>query len=449
MAARVAAQNRIQAVKLGISLLLAASVAFAAQRRFETFDRDLRAIRTELHIPGLAVAVVDGGRVAWRNDYGHANVSGHVRVSPATSFPIASVTKTMTAVLVMQQVEQGKLTLTDDLRRALSHTSDGTPGEEFLYNSGIFNSLTSVVEKAAGIPFADALRTGIFRRLAMIHTATSLHSARYLAKPYDLGPVGIKPGQLPGERASAASGVISTTADLAKFAIALDGTRLVSSESKEAMFEPTVSTRGTSLPYGLGWFTQTYAGERIVWHYGQESSFASLFVRIPSRKLTLIALANSSSMSDAPRLLDGNVARSPVALAFFRDVVFAHRHPPEMARDEMIDRALVELFLGRRNESAAILRSALAKYPELESSGELTVLGLFARLGFAQTETSATVLLKEHPYLPPAWFYYGMYLENAGRNREAAAAFNQITQHEPPWHHWSLNLAKQELKKLQ
>jgi tetratricopeptide (TPR) repeat protein len=148
-------------------------------------------------------------------------------------------------------------------------------------------------------------------------------------------------------------------------------------------------------------------------------------------------------------LLDGNIARSIVANAFFKDVLFPKSHAAELERDEMIDRALLSLYLGRRDESAATVRAALEKFPEMESSGELTLLGLFARLGLPQSEGCATRLLKEHPYSPPGWFYYGTFLENAGRFREAAAAFEHITNHQPPWHHWSVAPAREELKKLQ
>lgn len=440
-----------------VSLLLAAMCAavLPAQPRFEALQRDLERLRAELHVPGMAAAVVRSGRVVWRSDFGLADVSRHVPVTPATQFPIASVTKTMAAVLLMQLVEQGRLSLDDEaapgmtIRRALSHTADGTPGEEFLYNSANFNKLTAVIEKAAGSTFAEQLRTRIFAIAGMQHTSTSLLRAPHAAKPYLLDHGVTKPGTYPRGGVSAATGVISTTADLARYAIALDGTQLASSKSKDLMFTPTRSTRGEPLPYGLGWFTQTYLGEGVVWHYGQESAFSSLFLRVPEKKLTFIVLANSSTLSDAGRLLDGNVARSLAALAFFRDVVFSGRDSPELMRDELVDESLAQLYLGHREQSAATLRTALEKFLALPGTGELTLLGLLAQLQFPETEACATVLLKEHPNLPPAWYYYGTFLEKSERYRESAACFEQITQHQPPWHHWTVSAAREELKKLQ
>jgi len=376
------------------------------------FAQDLDDINDELRVPELSAAIVESGRLVWRND------------SATTPFPIASVTKTMTAVLILQLVEQRRLSLDEHIRQVLSHTADGTPGEEYLYNGAIFDSLTSIIEKAGGQPFAEQLANRIFKPLHMRHTAAP-----------------------PGTRSG--NGVISTTADLAKYAVALDGDRLVSANSKALMFAPTKSTRGKTLPYGLGWFSQIYLNERIIWHYGQDTQAGSLFLKIPDRKLTLIVLSNSNVISDAPRLLDGNVARSPIALAFFKDFVFSDRPAATFERDELENRGLMAFHFGRRDASASLLDDALAKFPTMESSDDLTLLGLLAQLHLPESEPVATVVLREHPSLPPAWYYYGLYLLHARRYREATASFKNITEHEPPWHHWSVDAAQKELKQLQ
>jgi hypothetical protein len=376
------------------------------------FRHDLDRIRGELRVPKLSAAIVESGHIVWQN------------YAAATRFPIASLTKTMTAVLIMQLVEQGRLSLDSRIRQVLSHTADGTPGEEYLYNGVIFNSSTSVVEKAGGKPFAELLAERIFIPLHMSQTSA----------PPDT---------------HAAGGVISTTADLAKYAIALDGGHLVSAKSRIAMFTPTKSTNGKTLPCGIGWFSQTYLNERIIWHYGQDTGTGSLFLRIPHRKLTLIVLSDSSVISDAVRLLDGNVARSPIALAFFKDFVFPNRNDLTFERDDLENRALIAFYFGRRDESAKLIKEALAQFPGMESSDDLTLLGLLAQLHLPETEPCATTVLREHPSLPPAWFYYGLYLLKARRYREATASFKKISDHDPPWHHWSVAAAEEELKQLQ
>jgi hypothetical protein len=180
----------------------------------------------------------------------------------------------------------------------------------------------------------------------------------------------------------------------------------------------------------LGWFTQDYAGERILWSYGP----SVLLVRVPSKGLTLVVSGDLT----AARLQDGNIARSTAVLAWLG----------KSERDELIDRALTALNLGNRDASAALARQALDKFPELESTPDVTLLYLFAQLGLKETEASATAVIKAHPSLPTAWFYYGQYLENSKRYREAAACFEKITMHQPPWHHWTVAAAKKELTYL-
>jgi hypothetical protein len=183
-----------------------------------------------------------------------------------------------------------------------------------------------------------------------------------------------------------------------------------------------------------GWFTQEYAGERLLWSHGP----AVLLVRVPSKSLTLVVAGGDLHLED------GNIARCDIALAFFRD--FARLEVSE--RDELIARALAEFYRGKKEASAALVRRALDKFPELQGEPDVTLLHLFAQLGLPETEASATAVIQAHPSLPTAWFYYGQFLENAKRYREAAVCFEKITTHQPPWHNWTVAAAQQELAYL-
>jgi tetratricopeptide (TPR) repeat protein len=186
--------------------------------------------------------------------------------------------------------------------------------------------------------------------------------------------------------------------------------------------------------------TQEVAGLHIEWWFQAKS----LTIELPAKRLALVVSSNSKSLTEAPRLEDGNILRSSIALAFLTDIVALGGFD----RDELIDRAFVALYLGDRDGSAALAHQALDKFPELESTPDVTLLYLFAQLGLPETEASATAVIKEHPSLPTAWFYYGQYLENNKRYREAAACFEKITMHQPPWHHWTVAAASQELSHL-
>ncbi len=170
----------------------------------------------------------------------------------------------------------------------------------------------------------------------------------------------------------------------------------------------------------LGWLSQDYAGERILWCHTR----AILIVRIPAKRLALVAATNFKEAED------GNIARSPVALAFFEDVAGL----AVAESDELIARGRV--------------LEALDKFPELETTPDVSLLHLFSRLDLPETEGSATAVIKAHPSLPTAWFYYAQYVESKKRYREAAACYEKITLHSPPWHSWTVAAASKELTYL-
>lgn len=190
--------------------------------------------------------------------------------------------------------------------------------------------------------------------------------------------------------------------------------------------------------------TQEVAGLRIRWWFQPNC----LMIEVPSKRLGLIASSHSTSLTEAPRFEDGNILRSTIALAFLRDVVGLRG----LDRDDAIDQAFVAFFFGNRvgdrGAATTLARYALNTFPELESAPDVTLLYLFSQLGLPETESSATAVIKAHPDLPTAWFYYGQYLENQKRFREAAICFEKITMHEPPWHNWTVAAAKKELTYL-
>jgi hypothetical protein len=75
-----------------------------------------------------------------------------------------------------------------------------------------------------------------------------------------------------------------------------------------------------AVPTGLGWFVQHYNGERVVWHFGlKRDANSALIVKLPSRGLTLILLANSDGLVGPPyNLSDGSVTSNLFASLFLR-----------------------------------------------------------------------------------------------------------------------------------
>jgi len=197
-----------------------------------------------------------------------------------------------------------------------------------------------------------------------------------------------------------------------------------------------VHVPGRSLPVE----TQDVEGQRIEWWFQAKC----LTIEISAKRVTLVVCSNSKSLAEAARLEDRNILRSEIALAFLKDIAAVEG----LDRDELIAHAFTALYLNDRDRSTVLVRQALDKFPELESTPDVTLLYLFAQLGLPETEASATAVIQAHPSLPTAWFYYGQYLENNKRYREAAVCFEKITMHEPPWHNWTVAAAKKELTYL-
>lgn len=71
------------------------------------------------NVPGLSVAVIENFKIAWAKGYGITQSSGHVPVTVHTLFPAASISKPVTAMAALRMVEQGKLSLDDDVNLKL------------------------------------------------------------------------------------------------------------------------------------------------------------------------------------------------------------------------------------------------------------------------------------------------------------------------------------------
>jgi CubicO group peptidase (beta-lactamase class C family) len=117
---------------------------------------------------------------------------------------------------------------------------------------------------------------------------------------------------------NAAEGLISTARDLARFDAALDDAVLLRPETLGVAWSPANFT-GTPLPTGLGWFFQNHNGERLIWHFSYvPDAYSALILKMPSRRLTLIMLANSDGLSTGANLDQGDVTASPFVKIFLR-----------------------------------------------------------------------------------------------------------------------------------
>lgn len=352
-------------IRLLAVTLVAAATAAAPQARqrpsqgllaappFETY---LELLRQQVGIPGISAAIVQNGEIIWERGFGFQNQESRIRATPDTPYPIADLSQTVAATLLLQCVEGRRLRLDDPasrhgvtlpeteatVRQVMTHTSAAPPGEAFHYDPERYGQLARTVEGCVPQPYRKTVAVEILERLAMkdsvpgrdvlvpdiaqlgLFSDTVLERygavVRRMAVPYRVDRRGRATRvDFPPEGINAASGIISTVRDLARFDAALDSMLLLQEDTIAAAWTNAVGRDRASLPTALGWFVQQYNDQPVVWHFGLiPNAYSSLIVKLPSRRATLILLANSDGLSAAFDLPSGDVTRSLFATLFLR-----------------------------------------------------------------------------------------------------------------------------------
>ena len=248
-------------------------------------------------LPGAALAVVEGGQVAYLKGYGAAGAGRPM--TPQTRMFIGSQSKSFTALAVAQQAEQGKLDLDAPVRtyipwfrvadedasaritlnHLLHHTSGlsesgygvllpaGASAERAVrslagarltapvgarhqyFNVG-YDVLAYIIETVSGQPYADYLQAHIFGPLGMARSTAAPATVSDVAQGYSRFFGFAIPVRQPVRTYEIGAGyIISTAEDLARFAMAMlqDGDGLVTPQMARRIFTPGLSE------YGLGW----------------------------------------------------------------------------------------------------------------------------------------------------------------------------------------------------
>lgn len=330
-----------------------------AEPEFATtaFESYVELLRQQAGIPGISGALVQDGTIVWERGLGMANLEARIRTTPDTPYPIADLSQTFAAVLLLQCVELRRLelevpaadygvTLPDDagttLRQLLSHSAPPSSSASFRYDPSRYAALTAAMEHCVRQPYRRSIVHRLLDHLAMIDSvpgrdlqnpnavpedlferATLERYARVLeraAVPYRVDSRRrASRTELPLEGINAATGMVSTVRDLARFDAALDAGVLLQPETLATAWSPVASASGVAQPMGLGWFSQNYRGTPVIWHFGVvPNAYSALVVKVPSRRSTMILLANSDGLTGPIQLTAGDVTRSIFASVFLR-----------------------------------------------------------------------------------------------------------------------------------
>ncbi|MDH4141440.1 MAG: beta-lactamase family protein [Chloroflexota bacterium] len=311
-------------------------------------------ITTQLHdlgIPGMALSVVQGDQIVHAQGFGTADSSGRA-VTPQTPFGIGSITKSFTALAVMQLVEAGKIDLDAPVQRYLPwfrladseasaritirdllHQTTGISerdgngfwssqqgledivrgldsiqltqpvGTTHQYSNINYSIAGLVVEKVAGQPYGDYVTQHIFEPLDMRHSFTSRGPAvadgMSDGHSYMFGRAFADDRAVPPVYAPTGS-LIASAEDLAHYAIAHLGegrygdTAILSPEGIAQLHAPAVDVPGRDARYAMGWGAVTWEGRPVLFHSGDPFNFYSIIMLVPDDDLGFVLLVNAS-----------------------------------------------------------------------------------------------------------------------------------------------------------
>jgi CubicO group peptidase (beta-lactamase class C family) len=322
-----------------------------ADRRIDSFMQELHRTR---NFNGN-VLVAKHGKIIYENAIGWADYLHRKTLNINSQFELASVTKTITSTAILMLMEQGKLSLNDDVKKffpdfpydgvtvrlLLTHRSGmmnyvyftdhvyksehrderkglsnkdemalmaqykpapfNKPDKRFLYNNSNFMVLGSIVEKVSGQSYADFVKTHIFEPAGMEHTAV------YSKAVYDKIPVDVVGHDRGQWRYSVVQnfldgpvgdkGVYSTVGDLYLYDRALREGRLLKQATMDSAYVPRNPMLHGHFSYGYGWRIFESPGRQVIYHTGWWHGFRHIYLRDIKDDITIVLLSNLSNGS--------------------------------------------------------------------------------------------------------------------------------------------------------
>ena len=295
-----------------------------------------------------AVLVAENGKIIYKEAFGLANREWNIPNQTDTKFMIGSVSKPLTAVLVLIQVQKGILKLDNTIdsympefigkpagkvtiRQLLSHTSgipnydiikdffprisrqnysrpdymkvfiDSAlafqPGSHYAYSSWGYFTLGYLMESVTKKSYSELMAEDIFQKLGMKNSGSYYHTqiVPKRATGYDYSFGGYTSSDFRDQSNTMGTGdIYSTVEDLFKFHMALSNHTLLNKDLTNQMFTPGIKLA----QYGFGWFNKQFKYSPVDsipsnFHLGTTEGFISFIRRIPSTKSMVVILSNS------------------------------------------------------------------------------------------------------------------------------------------------------------
>jgi len=297
--------------------------------------------------PGLSIAVVQDGEIVFASGYGMANLEQRVPNTPSTVFDIASISKQFAGMSIAMLVEDGAISLDDDVRRYIPEMADfGTPitidhlvhhtsglrdwpgtlaiggwqfddvisfdqildfayhqrelnfepGAEYTYSNTGYNLLAEVVARVGGQSFREWTDERLFQPLGM--TSTHFHDDHTEVVPrrasgYASDGDGGFQAVANNLTALGSSSLYTTVEDLARWIANFETADVGGSEVMAMTRTRGVLNDGAEIPYAFGISHGEYRGVPMVRHSGSWASFRTELIHFPEERLGVVILANT------------------------------------------------------------------------------------------------------------------------------------------------------------
>lgn len=338
--------------------------------------------------PGVAVVVTEHGKVIHSSGQGLADLETNAPMKAITVFRIGSITKQFTAATLLQLVQEGKLALDDPLskfipdyptaaakvtvRHLLNHTSgiqsytdiaeimteDSTakprstqeliavfkdkpmqfePGQSFAYNNSGYVLVSAIIEAVTGKPWDQVVvdRISDPLNLPSIASFSDEQDVPQMAKGYTVADDGeyALSQKVDATIPSGGGALRGSVLDLASWANALHGGKVLSQASYDMMTAPTIIRDGSSVPYGFGIIISEIRGRKAIGHGGGVFGFSTDSIFLPNDKLFVAVFTNSDSPKTDPGLIMKRIAALALDDAY-----------PEFTKIELDPASLSALF---------------------------------------------------------------------------------------------------------
>ncbi len=333
---------------------------------------------------GATILIAKEGKVVYRKAFGKSNLELNVDMIPENVFEIGSITKQFTAVSILMLLEEGKLSLTDEITKfipdyptqgtkitihhLLTHTSgiksytslpslrdyarndilitelidafknepmDFKPGEQYLYNNSGFVLLGYIIEKVSGIPYEEFIQKRIFDVLKM---ENSSYGSKYTiiknrASGYQKQEDYLNANYISMTIPHAAGSIMSTVDDMYTWQRAVRNNTLISKESLAKAFTNYTLNNGDKINYGYGWAHNIINEVPVIEHGGGIFGYTTQGIYVPSENAYVIILTNCN-------------CSSPTEIAFKIAAIAIGKPYPELSKTVTLSKEQLQKWVG-------------------------------------------------------------------------------------------------------